>query len=91
MNMSKTNEPNSPLGVGSLAYIPSQARLIKYDSDGVASFHENLNKPVIVPIVGIEDERVSHRVKIHYKGGIWWASDKDLYEVDEDSLGSSMK
>jgi hypothetical protein len=89
--MSTYPKNDNSLGVGSLAYIPSQARLIKYDSDGVASFHENLNKPVVVPIVGIENDRVSHQIKVHYRGEIWWASDKDLYEVSENSLGSSIK
>lgn len=92
--MKKQKRKNKTFGVGSLAYIPSQTRLIRYDAEGVISIHENLVEPVIVPIIDMGADELalsSSMVKVHYKGGPWWASGQDLYEVKEDSLGDSLE
>lgn len=82
---------NNSFGIGSLAYIPSQTRLVKYDPEkrDVVVDHKTLLEPAIVPIV--ETRLQNSMVKVHYKGGLWWASGADLYEVGQDSLGGSLK
>ena len=82
---------SSSFGVGSLAYIPSQTRLVKYDPEkrDVVVDHKTLIEPAVVPIV--EARLQNSMVMVHYKGGLWWASGSDLYEVNQDSLGGSLK
>ena len=84
-------QTSGSFGVGALAYIPSQTRLIKYDPEkrDVVADHMTLIEPAVVPIV--EARLQNSMVKVHYKGGLWWASGADLYEVSQDSLGGSLK
>ena len=87
----KKQTNSSSFGIGSLAYIPSQTRLVKYDPArmGVVVDHKTLAEPAVVPIVETVFE--NSMVKVHYRGALWWASGSDLYEVNQDTLGDSLK
>lgn len=80
------------LMAGKLVYIPSEVRLVQYDSieDAQRGATQHVKKcthlpePIIAPII----ETTFDEVKIYYNGSSWWTLKVDAYEVvSSDTLG----
>jgi len=81
-------------GIGTLVYIPSHVKLVQYtegvtDELAVPCALDFLEEPTVAPIVGLRES--GNMVRVLHNGKTWWASGEDVYRVNADTIGSSLK